>query len=294
MQHQAPAARPSTSRTTRARTARAATPATASTRRRAPRPSTSRKTRAWPARAAAPRRRHASRGARGGGAAEDQAALRGADDARPRDVGAREASLRALGEYLGVIALRQRAALAAALPNAAALRRCAARCNDAVIDEFRGLAPDPLAFGLELVDEADEIAGAPPLPPDDPLRRCYVAEAAGADDSDANTPSPVPRRRRALRRRGPRGWTRAGDRSDRKLSRWYLAKAAGADDGDAEMCLRRRLDAGPSTAKSIEGDADCAGPASGQRRRRSRMLTDLPGYCFSIAPAELRRYVCSE
>merc|ERR1712147_267465 len=41
----------------------------------------------------------------GGDAAEDQAALRGADDARPRIVGAREASLRALGEYLGVIAL---------------------------------------------------------------------------------------------------------------------------------------------------------------------------------------------
>ena len=100
-------------------------------------------------------------------------------------------------------------------------------------------------FGLELVDEADEIAGAPPLPPDDPLRRCYVAEAAGADD------------------------------------------------GDAEMCLRRRLDAGPSTAKSIEGDADCAGPASGQRRRRSRMLTDPPGYCFSIAPARSCGATCA-
>ena len=162
----------------------------------------------------------APRGTRGGGGAEDQAALRGADDARPRDVGARE-SLRALGERLGVVTLRQHAALAPArgARGRATRRRGAAAVrgalDDAALDEFRGPAPDPLAFGLELVDEADEVAGAPPLPP----RAVALLRRRGRRRPATATPrralsgaaAAALRRRRVRRgRRGPRGLDAGG------------------------------------------------------------------------------------
>ncbi|KAH8092400.1 ATPase [Aureococcus anophagefferens] len=181
-----------------------------------------------------------------------QAALRDAV-ARPRDVGPREASLlRALGEHLGVVALRQRAALAAAA--AAALRGSSARRarrDDAALDEFRGPAADPLAPCLELVDEADEVAGEPPLPADDPLPRGARLAADGA------TPRSARRPRLAARAAG-RG--AAGAAAAAALA----AAAAAAPRGAA-----RRAAAAPTAPLTPRCRRSASRPSRRRRRRPS-------------------------
>ena len=115
-----------------------------------------------------------------------------------------------------------------------------------------------------------------------------------------DAPSPVPRHRRfdgEERAEGAadRAGLDAGGRSRRPRAvalvprRGRRRRRRRRRDAPSPVPRHRRFDG----EERAEGAADRAGLASGQHRRRSRMSTDLPGYCFSVVPARSCGATCA-